>query len=215
MTDIIAIEFDCAKFDDVLDCEAWLKNHPELVLITENRNFKLRKVAASLFMSDEHRKVYAWHGNLARWANFTMYRPDPHVMIMKKSGDFMWHKEDLPPLSQATKQKRDLEERKEIAKHMRRKQRLQESAKKREAKAAEKTVGPKSTKLPKNPILVTDGVYGAIKKRKFIKKQKIKKEDVDSDFEELIVPDELLASVNAPLPPLDDGKPLSVVSDVK
>lgn len=188
--DIVAIEFDTKKYEDILDCISWLRSNPEYQFVTENKNFKLKTTAKSIFMSTEPRKVHGWHQNIPNWRDFTLERPEPHIMILRKVGNSFWQTQDMPPLTPETKRKREIYDRKQIELQMRRRQKALQASIRRQEAATNRPI-----RVPKNSVGLadTDSVYAPIKRRRkavtrIPKKIKLEVEETPSIFDEAVLP---------------------------
>jgi len=132
---IVLIEFDQQKYNTVFSCLQWLRTS-EYKDLEQRKDFKLKPVPRSTFLSKEDRKCFQWKQDAWRFSQFIAERPENQIYIMKADSNPVWQAQDLPPLSakflakeQEMLNKRDQKDRANEA----RRQKLQLSRRAREA----------------------------------------------------------------------------------
>lgn len=109
MMNIVAIEFDRAKFDSPISCERWMTAncglHPEFKQLLDSKKFRL-KAGTGQFISDEFRKVWGWY-YLWDAKVLKIERPSTDVVMAKKNSTAgFWDHADVPTPLQSTQEKR-------------------------------------------------------------------------------------------------------------
>jgi hypothetical protein len=169
--EIYKIEFDQAVFDTNQKCIAWLQEKEDYNSLLENKFFKLKVTQKSESMGPEPRKVWQWVGQLYKVKQFITERPEPYVMIWRRSGGNYWDTTEMPtPSAKYLRQKADAEQKareKQLnqikkATELRRKRKLaskEKKAKSEEGKGAAKekpTEGGKIKPSKKKRVKIED-----------------------------------------------------------
>jgi hypothetical protein len=119
MPEIYGIEFDETGYDSIERCLTWLRGQPQIVSITENKSFRLKK-QKSPFMSVEPRRVWQWFGQIWRVSELKIERPDPHIVIYVRTGGHFFEKNEVPTPSDRYLKQLQIQEHKQRDKEMKR-----------------------------------------------------------------------------------------------
>jgi flagellar biosynthesis GTPase FlhF len=112
---VVEIQFDQQTYREVTRCTHWLKDQPDFAHLLSLKGFRL-KTGRSERMSSEPRKVWYWTGDDWRYTQTRKIRPDSGILIVVRDMGDVFTESDVPPISNATQQKRREAERKLILK---------------------------------------------------------------------------------------------------
>lgn len=101
---ILAIEFDCERFSKTEDCENWLKASSFDSLL-QVKGFRLRHRKRPNFLTYEPRSIFSYYANLWKYKSYELERPEPYVVVVRRTGSEQFPIVDIPPLLPQTKVK--------------------------------------------------------------------------------------------------------------
>lgn len=200
---ILAIEFDQEKFDTDLKCIQWLRASNDYSILHAFKGFKLKQVARSIFMSEEGRKVFAWHGNLYQFKNLEVKRPSTGILAIHRAPSTeMYATADYPPLSERALNKQRAKRQNQEAKDKEKMERtIERRIKRKRAKEEKKAKDGKS-------VLKEDALAIKEKKPKPIKRKAKKPKKSESEK-----PTAKVDPWTAPLENIPDPSLLGTVMD--
>lgn len=144
MQTVLALEFDALRFPTSQSCLDWLKQSDYDYLL-QTRGFRLRLRKKCIYLKGESRKVFTFYKNLWKYANQLLERPEPHVVVVKKTGTQAFQSVDLPEDLPSTvereekkAEKRALREEKEAERREKRKQKRKRAKTEKDGKATKK-----------------------------------------------------------------------------
>lgn len=205
---ILAIEFDQEKFDTDLKCTQWLRASQDYSILQAFKGFKLKQVARSIFMSEEGRKVFAWHGNLYQFKNLEVKRPATGVVALHRAASTeQYSTADYPPLSERALNRQRARRQNQEAKDKEKMERtIAQRIKRKRAKEEKKALNGKSV-LKEDALLVKEKPI----KRKAKKSKKTS--DAEGTFAEAILKADKQSRQEAIIKQDDWTKPLHDVPD--
>lgn len=103
---ILGVEFDILSgYENSGNCTKWLQSSP-FAYLQHFKTFHLRKKKFGLFMSEEKRPVFAWYGDLYRYKNLKISRPEQGVVVIEMAPDVgVFLASEYPPMQPVTEQK--------------------------------------------------------------------------------------------------------------
>lgn len=114
MAFVRAIEFDKSEFKTLEDCVSWLRESPHSYLINL-KGFLLRPRKQAFFLSFEKRPVWYYTAQTELWreTKLAVKRPVRGVCVIEGASEgTLWTEASVPDLLPATKEKRELADKK-------------------------------------------------------------------------------------------------------
>jgi len=176
---VVSIEFDLIEWGKTESAMKFISNTPELQYLVKQKGFKLRRRAASEFLTGEPRPVLRWQSE--KWRHPILYvkRPQQSLCYVIGSGD-LFTEDNFPPLLDTTVQ--EIRERQEKAKEREEKARKKKEAEK-EKKEAEKKAKEELRKKTEGEKESTE-TPAKKRKRKQTENEAQKKEKEDQSMKE-------------------------------
>lgn len=98
MSTVVCIEFDLQMYPTSLNCIQWLRSS-DYASLPQLKNFKLKAVSQSTFISKEPRKVWQWKNDAWKYRRFVVDRPQPHIYVVLADSEPHYTLQDIPTLS--------------------------------------------------------------------------------------------------------------------
>jgi len=174
---VVSIEFDLIEWGKVEAAMKFISSTPELQYLIKQKGFKLRRRAASEFLTGEPRPVLRWQAE--KWRHPILYvkRPQSSLCYVIGAGD-LFTQDNLPPLMDTTIQ--EMKEREEKCKEREEKARKKKEAERKLKEEMKKKKEGKETQ-PETTVTV-----GRKKKRKsmeeVIKKKESEVPDLNKEY---------------------------------